>query len=91
MYLAALGYELVVEDVTNHGKIDLTMIMPDKILIFEFKLAKYGTPQQAVEQIKAKGYPAKYQASNKPIHLIRIGFDLETKSVVDLCCEQSSV
>ena len=86
-YLAALGYELIAEDVTNHGKIDLTVIMPDKILIFEFKLTKYGTAEQAIEQIKAKGYPEKYHSAGKPIHLIGISFDPETKSVRDLCFE----
>ena len=87
-YLAALGYELIAEDVTNHGKIDLTIIMPEKILIFEFKLTKHGSAQEAIEQIKAKGYPEKYQAKNQPIHLIGMSFDPETKSVLDLCCEQ---
>lgn len=47
-YLAALGYELIVEDVvTNDGKIDLTIIILDKILIFEFKLTRHGTAEQA--------------------------------------------
>ncbi len=87
-YLAALGYELIAEDVTNHGKIDLTLIMPDKILIFEFKLIKNGTAQEAIEQIKAKGYPDKYQSQNKPIYLIGISFDPEIKSVVEVCTEQ---
>ncbi|RTK99809.1 MAG: hypothetical protein EKK57_08745 [Proteobacteria bacterium] len=86
-YLAALGYELIAEDVTNHGKIDLTLIMPDKILIFEFKLIKNGTAQAAIEQIKTRGYPDKYQAMNKAIYLIGISFDPETKSVVEVCSE----
>lgn len=50
-YFAALGYDLIAEDITNHGKIDLTIIMPDKILILEFKLDKYGTATEALEQI----------------------------------------
>ncbi len=90
-YLAVLGYELIAEDVTNHGKIDLTLIMPDKILIFEFKLIKNGTAQEAIEQIKAKGYPAKYQVRGKPIYLIGISFDPATKSVVEVCTEQSLI
>ncbi len=90
-YLAALGYELIAEDVTNQGKIDLTIIMPDKILIFEFKLIKHGTAAEAIEQIKTKDYPDKYQARNKPIYLIGISFDPETKSVVEVCTEQSLI
>ncbi|RTK99793.1 MAG: hypothetical protein EKK57_08690 [Proteobacteria bacterium] len=86
-YLAALGYELIAEDVTNHGKIDLTLIMPDKVLIFEFKLIKHGTAEEAIEQIKAKGYPDKYQSQNKPIYLIGISFDPEIKSVTELLYE----
>ena len=87
-YLASLGYELIAEDVTNQGKIDLTLIMPDKVLIFEFKLIKNGTATEAIEQIKARGYPAKYQAEDKPIHLIGISFDPTTKSVVEVCSEE---
>ncbi len=87
-YLAALGYELIAEDVTNHGKIDLTIIMPDKILIFEFKLIKHGTAAEAIIQIKTKGYPDKYQAKNKPIYLIGISFDPDTKIVVEVCTEK---
>jgi hypothetical protein len=89
-YLAALGYELIAEDVTNQGKIDLTLIMPEKVLIFEFKLSKYGTAQQAIEQIKAKAYPQKYQANNKSIHLIGIIFEPESRNVIEVCCELSS-
>ena len=90
-YLAALGYELIAEDVTNHGKIDLTIIMPDKILIFEFKLIKHGTAAEAVEQIKVKGYPQKYHSTGKPIHLIGISFDPEIKSVTELSHECSCI
>lgn len=86
-YLAALGYDLRAEDITNQGRIDLTMIMPDKVIILEFKLTKYGSAAQALEQIKAKGYPDKYLAENKPIHLLGISFDIESKNVVECLYE----
>jgi len=86
-YLAALGYDLRAEDTTNQGRIDLTMIMPDKVIILEFKLTKYGSAAQALEQIKAKGYASKYLAENKPIHLIGISFDAESKNVVECLYE----
>ena len=86
-YLAALGYDLRTEDTTNQGRIDLTMIMPDKVIILEFKLTKYGSAAQALEQIKAKGYPDKYLAENKPIYLVGISFDAESKNVVECLYE----
>lgn len=86
-YLAALGYDLRAEDTTNQGRIDLTMIMPDKVIILEFKLTKYGSAAQALEQIKAKSYPDKYRAENKPIHLVGISFDAESKSVAECLYE----
>jgi len=87
-YLAALGYDLRAEDTTNQGRIDLTMIMPDKVIILEFKLTKYGSAAEALEQIKAKGYASKYLAENKPIHLIGISFDAESKNVVECLYEK---
>ena len=87
-YLAALGYDLRAEDTTNQGRIDLTMIMPDKVIILEFKLTKYGSAAQALEQIKAKGYPDKYLAENKPIYLVGISFDAESKNVVECLYEK---
>ena len=86
-YFAALGYELIAEDVTNHGKIDLTIKMPDKILIIEFKLNKYGNASEAIAQIRSKGYASKYLAENKEIYLLGMSFDCEQKNVVDFICE----
>ena len=37
-YLKALGLEIVGEDVTNRGRIDLTIKMPNSIIIIEFKV-----------------------------------------------------
>ena len=82
-YLAALGYTLIPEDITNQGKIDLTMKLSDKILIFEFKLARLGTATQAIEQIKQRQYPQQYQAEGLPIHLVGISFDETDKNVAD--------
>jgi hypothetical protein len=87
-YLVSLGYDLIAEDITNHGKIDLTLRLAAKIIIFEFKLARYGSAQEAIEQIKAKQYPQKYQAEGKPIYLVGISFDEIDKNVAELVVEQ---
>lgn len=86
-YFAALGYTLIAEDTTNQGKIDLTLIMPDKVIIIEFKLTKYGNASEAIEQIKTKSYAQKYLSENKSIYLLGISFDANTRNVVECISE----
>ena len=87
-YFCALGYDLIAEDVTNHGKIDLTIRMPDKILILEFKLN--STALEAINQIKNRGYKEKYLSDNKPIYLVGVSFDSETRNINDFIVEKYS-
>ena len=87
-YLAALGHDLIAEDVTNQGKIDLTLKMPDKIIIIEFKLTKYGSATEAIQQIKTRNYAAKYLSSGKPIYLLGISFDETTRNIAEIICEE---
>lgn len=86
-YLAALGYNLIPEDVTNHGRIDLTLIMPDKVIILEFKLKKYGSAAEAMAQLKTKNYAEKYRAEQLPIHLVAIIFDSVERNVCEVMSE----
>ena len=69
-YLASLGMELIPEDVTNKGRIDLTIKFKDKIYIIEFKVDS----DDALKQIKEKKYYEKYLNENKDIYLIGINF-----------------
>lgn len=84
---AALGYEMCAEDPTSAGRIDLTIQMPDKILILEFKLSKYGTAVDAIKQIKDKKYADKFKSDKRPIYLIGMSFDEQTKTMQDLLWE----
>ena len=81
---AALGYDLTAEDTTSTGRIDLTIQMPDKILIIEFKLAKYGSADDAIKQIIDKKYADKFKADKRPVYLIGMSFDDQTKTMADI-------
>ncbi len=87
-YLCALGYAVIAEDNTNTGQMDLTIILPDKILILEFKLKKNGDSASAIKQIKDKKYADKYVSDEKPIYLLGISFDHETRNVHNFLCER---
>lgn len=75
VYLQSLGLRIIGEDVTNKGRIDLTVFIENSIYIIEFKV---GTSHNALQQIKDKEYAQKYFNENKEIYLVGIHFD-ETK------------
>jgi Predicted AAA-ATPase/PD-(D/E)XK nuclease superfamily len=81
-YFAAQGFELRVEDATNHGRIDMTVILPDQIYLFEFKVVELLPDGRALQQLKDKAYADKYRAQGLPISLIGVEFSREQRNVV---------
>ena len=80
-YLASLGLKIIVEDVTNRGRIDLTLFINNKVYIIEFKVAKENDTSSALKQIKEKRYFEKYLNSNKEIYLVGIEFNEKERNV----------
>ncbi|MFA6144923.1 MAG: AAA family ATPase [Sulfurimonas sp.] len=78
VYLQSLGLTIIGEDVTNQGRIDLTIIMDQAIYILEFKIEGKGN---ALVQIKENNYATKYLNHNKDIYLIGIEFDTKEKNI----------
>ncbi len=76
-YLAASGVKIVAEDVTNSGRIDLSILIKEKVYIVEFKVDELN----ALSQIKKKNYAKKYLNQAKEIYLIGISFDSKEKDI----------
>jgi len=81
-YFASIGMEILPEDITNIGRIDLTLRYEDKVYIIEFKMVEKPTGK-ALQQIKEKNYAQKY-LDYPNIYLIGIEFNRETRNVVAL-------
>ena len=81
-HIAALGLDLIAEDVTSQGRIDLTVKLPERIYLFEFKVVELEPEGKALAQLKTKDYAAKYRAARVPIHLVGIEFSKESRRVV---------
>lgn len=77
-YLASLGLELIPEDVTNRGRIDLSIKMGNAIYIIEFKVDGGG---KALAQIKELNYHQKYLNTGNEIYLIGIDFDSAERNI----------
>jgi len=77
VYLQSLGLDIIGEDVTNKGRIDLTIKLTDTIYIIEFKVGK----EDALQQIKDKNYADKYLNEDKVIYLVGVNFDEDEKNI----------
>jgi len=81
--LCALGCTVIAEDCTNQGRIDLTVIIDNKVFIIEFKVLDKNSEQgAALAQIKAKNYQQKYLDSYNQIFLIGMEFDKVERNIV---------
>lgn len=85
-YLASLGIKIIGEDVTNKGRIDLTLFVNDKIYILEFKVD--GNKGEALQQIKEKHYADKYLNESSQIYIVGIEFSSEEKNIVNFQWEK---
>ena len=74
-YLASLGLQIIAEDVTVKGRIDLTILFQEKAYLFEFKV----TDEEPLKQIKDRGYADKY--SDKEVYIIGIVFDRQQRNI----------
>jgi hypothetical protein len=76
-YLAGLGIGFIAEDVTNKGRIDITIATPDmaQVYIIEFKVQdKPAKHSNALQQIKQNNYHEKYQHVAQDLYLVGIVF-----------------
>ncbi|MGM0518859.1 MAG: AAA family ATPase, partial [Campylobacterota bacterium] len=86
VYLQSLGLDIIGEDVTNKGRIDLTIKMQDVIYILEFKVD--GKEDEALTQIKNRKYHEKYLGEKKDIYLVGIEFDSNEKNISSIKWER---
>ena len=76
----SLGFPCIAEDVTNKGRIDLTIKLPDRTVIIEFKV---DSKETALAQIKQKKYYEKYQQESNELFIIGICFDSKEKNITE--------
>ena len=81
-YFASLGVDIVLEDTTNHGRMDMAVKFNGCIYIFEFKVVELTPAGKALQQIKDKQYAEKYKATGQPIYLIGVEFSKQSRNIV---------
>ena len=80
-YFAGLGLDVVVEDSSSHGRLDMALRFNGQVYLFEFKVVELAPAGSALAQLKARDYAAKYRARDEPIHLIGVEFSREARNL----------
>jgi hypothetical protein len=89
-----LGIAVNVEIHSAFGSSDAIIEMDDNIYIFEFKLTKGDTVQEALKQIDDKGYARKYEDDpdeKRPVIKIGVTFDEEKRNIGEWKATQDGV
>ncbi|MDR1227981.1 MAG: ATP-binding protein [Azoarcus sp.] len=84
---AALGLDIVPEDVNNRGKLDMAVKFNGQVYLFEFKVVEDKAEGKALAQIKEKKYADKYRSLRQPIHLVGVEFSKKERNVTGFAVE----
>ncbi len=76
-YLASLGFPMAVEESTNRGRLDMTVIVNNNRYVIEFKVGG----EDALGQIKENRYHEKFLDEGSNIYLVGINFNEEERNV----------
>jgi len=80
--LSLLGYDARTELLSSKGRLDMAVIFKDKVYVLEFKVGRGA--DDAILQIKQKGYADRFIAEGKRVILCGISFDENRREVEEL-------
>jgi PAS domain-containing protein len=87
-YFSASGFNVVVEDATSVGKIDMTVFYEDRVYIMEFKVVELEGEGKAIAQLKEKRYWEKYTDKAGRIYLVGVEFSREARNIAGFDVEE---
>ena len=80
-YFAASGYDIVVEESSAAGRLDMAVRTGGRVYLFEFKVTEQAGEGAALAQLRERDYAAKYRGRGEPIHLIGVEFSRKTRTL----------
>ena len=89
-YFAGLGLDVVVEDSTSHGRLDMAVRFKGHVYLFEFKVVEMAPEGAAMAELKARRYADKYRHLGQPIHLIAVEFSKDARNVAAFEVERAA-
>lgn len=78
------GLDVVAEEYTSGGRIDLVVRVGEEVYVIEFKVIEVeGKRPRTLEVIKSKGYVEKYLSEGKEVYLVGIDFSRKRRNIVN--------
>ncbi|QGU32977.1 ATP-binding protein [Thermochromatium tepidum] len=88
-YFASIGVDVRVEDPTHYGQVDMAVLLPEVVYVFEFKaIDGEEATGEALAQLQAKGYAAKYRGTGRQVQLVGLEFSKTKRQIVGVAVEQ---
>ena len=88
-YFAGLGLDVIVEDSSSHGRLDMAVRFNDQVYLFEFKVVELASAGAAMAQLKERCYADKYRDLGQPIHLIGVEFSKDERNIAAFDVERA--
>ena len=82
-YFAGLGLDIIVEDSSSHGRLDMAVRFNANVYLFEFKVIELSSQGAAMAQLTERGYADKYRGLGQPIHMIAVEFSKDTRNLTE--------
>ena len=80
-YFAAAGLDVVVEDASSHGRVDMAVRFNRHVYLLEFKVVESMPEGAAMAQLEDRRYADKYRGRGEPVHLIAVEFSRKTRNL----------
>ena len=92
-YFRSVGVDLCVEDSSSRGRADMVVFEGGQVFVLEFKMAKDAGAanrmlDEAMEQMRKRGYGEKYRARGGPVHLVGVVFGSRERKLLKLRSER---
>ena len=87
-FLQGVGFDIVAEDVTSKGRLDLAIRVGDRVYLFEFKVIEREGEESALEVLKGKGYAEKYREAAREVYLVGLDFSERERNLVNFQWER---
>ena len=81
-YFAGLGLDVIVEESTNRGRLDMAVRFEDRVYVFEFKVVEQAGEGAAMAQLVERGYADKHRTPGVRVHLVGVEFSSASRNVV---------
>ena len=88
-HFAGAGLDVVVEESTSWGRLDMAVRLGDRTYVFEFKMMAGQGDGSAMRQIKEKRYADKHRRQREPVRLVGVEFSEAERNIVRFDVERA--